>query len=51
MSRIRDDLEGVVIVATDGNPIVLKAGDDIPDGVEVGDHVKAGDDKKPAARK
>ncbi|MDJ0010102.1 hypothetical protein [Gordonia alkanivorans] len=37
MAKIRDDLEGVVYVAN----VVLKAGDTIPDGVEVGDHLTA----------
>lgn len=36
--KIRDDLEGVVHV--DGK--VLAAGDTIPDGVEVGDHLIEG---------
>ncbi|QHJ86345.1 hypothetical protein SEA_KUWABARA_8 [Gordonia phage Kuwabara] len=37
MAKIRDDLEGVVYVSGQ----VLKAGDTIPDGVEVGDHLVA----------
>lgn len=35
MAKIREDLEGVVSV--DGH--VLYAGDEVPDGVEVGEHV------------
>lgn len=37
--RIRDDLEGVVHVAG----VVLAAGDTIPDGVEVGEHLTGQD--------
>jgi hypothetical protein len=37
--KIRDDLEGVVHVRTLGGVVVLKAGDTVPDGVEVGDHL------------
>ena len=37
MAKIRDDLVGVVHVSGQ----VLKAGDTIPDGVEVGDHLIA----------
>ena len=44
MSKIREDLEGVVVIGTGGDPIVLHPGDDVPEGVELGDHVLAGDD-------
>ncbi|MFF7681472.1 hypothetical protein ACFZA2_01835 [Microbacterium sp. NPDC007973] len=42
MAKIRDDLDGVVVaVGETGQPIILRAGDTIPKGVEVGDHVRA----------
>ncbi|CQD15734.1 hypothetical protein BN970_03309 [Mycolicibacterium conceptionense] len=38
--KIRSDLEGVVYVHTAGGGVAcLKAGDTVPDGVEVGDHL------------
>ena len=38
--KIRKDLVGVVFVATEnGSPIMLKAGDEVPEGVTVGDHL------------
>ncbi|OBB45668.1 hypothetical protein A5754_09140 [Mycolicibacterium fortuitum] len=38
--KIRDDLEGVVYVHTAGGGVAcLKAGDTVPVGVEVGDHL------------
>lgn len=38
--KIRDDLEGVVYVHTAGGGVAcLKAGDTVPDGAEVGDHL------------
>lgn len=37
MAKIRDDLQGVV--SADG--VNLSAGDEVPDGVTVGDHVLA----------
>ena len=37
--KIRDDLEGVVHVRTPGGVVVLSAGDTVPDGAEVGDHL------------
>lgn len=43
-SKIRDDLVGVVHLP-DGR--VLKAGDEVPEGVEVGDHLIK--DEKPTA--
>lgn len=49
-NKIREDLVGVVYV--DGH--VLQAGDEVPEGVEVGDHLfddpKADAAKKPAAK-
>lgn len=39
--RIRDDLDGVVHVHSEGGVVVLRAGDTIPAGVVVGDHLKA----------
>ena len=38
--KIRSDLEGVVYVHTAGGGVAcLSAGDTVPDGVEVGDHL------------
>ena len=37
--RIREDLEGVVIAYTEDGTVTLSAGDEIPDGVAVGDHL------------
>ncbi|GEM_PF-2105279 len=37
--KIRDDLEGVVHVRVPGGVVVLSAGDAVPDGAEVGDHL------------
>lgn len=38
--KIRSDLVGVVTTFdTEGLPITLSAGDDVPKGAEVGDHV------------
>lgn len=37
--KIRDDLEGVVHLHVEGSVVVLKAGDTVPDGVEVGEHL------------
>lgn len=40
MAKIRKDLEGVAMaVSAVGEPIILRAGDKVPDGVEVGDHL------------
>ena len=40
--KIRDDLEGVVYVRSDdGTLTTLKAGDTVPSGIEVGDHLAA----------
>jgi hypothetical protein len=44
MSKIRDDLEGVIIVTTEAGPFILRAGDEVPEGVTVGDHVLIGFD-------
>lgn len=43
MAKIRKDLIGSVLVndPDGGDPIVLVAGDKVPDGVELGDHVLA----------
>lgn len=37
--RIRSDLDGVVYAHTPDGVVCLKAGDAIPEGVEVGDHL------------
>ena len=43
--HIRGDLIGVVLIPrTAADPLLLKAGDPVPDGVEVGDHVLEPDD-------
>ena len=43
--KIRKDLVGVVFVATEnGSPIMLKAGDEVPEGVTVGDHLTVDDE-------
>lgn len=39
---IRSDLEGVVYAYDGGDAIQLAAGDTVPDGVEVGDHLLDG---------
>ena len=50
MAKVRDDFEGVVTAYDEGGqPVVLAAGDDIPAGVEVGDHVVA-ETKAPAKK-
>lgn len=41
MAKIRDDFEGVTFVRTADGDVVLKAGDKIPKGVVVGDHLLA----------
>ncbi len=42
MGSIRSDLVGVVFIQTDGGDVVrLSAGDEIPEGVVVGDHLIA----------
>lgn len=39
MAEIRKDLEGVVVAAgVYGEAVILRAGDKVPDGIEVGDH-------------
>lgn len=50
MAKIRSDLEGVVHAYTaDGSPLghTLAAGDDVPNGVVVGDHLL---EQKPASK-
>lgn len=45
MPTIRDDLEGVVYITRDHGasaPLVLRAGDTVPDGVTVGEHLLSG---------
>ena len=42
MAKIRDDLVGVVYVEVEGDRVMLRAGDDIPDGVSLGDHLLGG---------
>lgn len=51
MARIKSDLEGVVHVYQDGVllPQPLAAGDEVPEGVEVGDHLLE-PEEKPAAK-
>jgi hypothetical protein len=47
--KVRDDFEGVVHLPDQG--LVLKAGDEIPEGVEVGDHlVDSPKESKPASK-
>jgi hypothetical protein len=42
MAKIRKDLVGIALaVSAVGEPIILRAGDKVPDGVEVGDHLLA----------
>lgn len=45
--RIRDDLRGVVYVPG-WSGVSLKAGDDVPDDVELGDHLLAEDEANEA---
>lgn len=48
MPTIRDDLEGVVYITRDHGasaPLVLRAGDKVPDGVTVGEHLLASREK------
>ena len=42
MAKIRDDLVGVVYIEVEGDRVMLRAGDDVPDGVSVGDHLLGG---------
>ncbi|UJP39332.1 hypothetical protein [Cellulomonas palmilytica] len=53
--KIRDDLEGVTFVYVNDLPVALRAGDDVPKGAKVGDHLladgktsKASGEQKPA---
>lgn len=42
MAKIRDDFEGITIVRTgSAQDVVLRAGDEVPDGATVGDHLLA----------
>lgn len=41
MAKIRTDLDGVVWVEVNGDRVALAAGDDVPDGIAVGDHLVA----------
>lgn len=42
MAKIREDLDGVVVaVGKDGQPVILRGGDKVPKGIEVGTHVLA----------
>lgn len=43
MATIRNDLVGVVYVVVDHNRTALRAGDTVPGGVEIGDHLLAAD--------
>jgi hypothetical protein len=48
--RIRDDLDGSVFVNhPDGTATILYAGDEVPEGVVLGDHVLEGADTDAAA--
>lgn len=51
MSKIRDDLEGVVHLQTEDGVVVLKAGDTVPSGVEVGEHLTKSAPKSESADK
>lgn len=46
--QVRSDLVGVVWVNVDGELKSLAAGDTIPDGVTVGDHITGPDESGPA---
>ncbi|MGX9346636.1 hypothetical protein [Microbacterium sp. KNMS] len=50
MAKIRDDFEGITIVRVGTVDKILKAGDKVPKGVTVGDHLLApkGTDAEPA---
>ena len=48
MAKIRDDLTGSVLVS---NGAFLHAGDEIPEGVTVGDHLIAEEAPKPRAKR
>ena len=37
--KVRSDLEGVVWVRLGASPVMLQAGDEIPDGVSLGEHL------------
>ncbi|AEI11821.1 hypothetical protein [Cellulomonas gilvus] len=44
--KIRDDLEGVTFVHIDGLAVQLRAGDDVPKGAKVGEHLLASSSTK-----
>lgn len=47
VAKIRDDVEGVVLAYDgQGGAVTLRAGDNVPDGVSVGEHVVS--DVKPS---
>lgn len=48
MAKIRDDLAGSVLVS---NGAFLHAGDEVPEGVTVGDHLIAAEAPKPRAKR
>ncbi|GGO59113.1 hypothetical protein GCM10010910_01310 [Microbacterium nanhaiense] len=42
MTKIRDDFNGITILRTDGGlDVILRAGDTVPDGLSVGEHLIA----------
>lgn len=41
MAKIREDLYGVVIVHIAGQPVMLRSGDDVPEGAVLGGHLVA----------
>lgn len=50
--KIREDLTGVVTAYDEGGVlVVLHPGDDVPDGVEVGEHALEATAKKAPAKK
>ena len=51
MAKIRDDLEGVVWFDVDGQKVKIAAGDTVPDGIEVGDHLLSGESSATRARR
>jgi hypothetical protein len=50
VARIRDDLDGSVYLHVGGpdGPVVLVAGDEVPEGFEVGAHLLASDESAEA---
>lgn len=53
MAKIRKDLVGSVLVTLPGqsDPVVLVAGDTVPDGIELGEHVLAKKESKASPEK